>query len=69
MYHLVHPDTIPVWVEAGGATVAQEDELAFAELEAALLDDLADEDAFWLELEITAGMLEVVRIVLVVTPC
>lgn len=46
MYHLVHPDTIPVCVEAGGATVAQEDELAFAEVEAALLDDLADEDAF-----------------------
>lgn len=59
---------MPVCVEAGGATVAQEDELAFAELEAALLDDLADEDAFWLELETLAEMLEVVRIVLVVTP-
>lgn len=45
MYHLVQPDTIPVCVEAGGATVAQEDELAFAEVAAALLEDWADEDA------------------------
>lgn len=47
MYHLVQPDTIPVCVEAGAATVAQEDELACTELEAAALleEDLADEDA------------------------
>lgn len=36
MYHLVQPETIPVWVEAGGATAEQVDEEALAELEPAL---------------------------------
>jgi len=48
VYHLVQPETIPVCVEAGGATAAQEDalaleELAFEEEAALLVDDFADE--------------------------